>query len=117
MNNLDGKYERAIGLALQASMGNIGGIIASNIFQAKDEPRYTLGRESSLRPGHVDALLRFYGMVVAVCTGMMGAGLMTTIATAYCYRRLNAATLALSTDVDKAVIDQSRSSLSGLYVI
>lgn len=44
-NNLNGKYKRAVGLALQICIGNLGGIIASNIFRTKDEPRYILGRE------------------------------------------------------------------------
>ena len=30
-NNLSGHYKRAVGLAIQAGFGNIGGIIANNI--------------------------------------------------------------------------------------
>lgn len=42
-NNLGGHYKRAIGLAIQIGFGNIGGIIASNIFNRKYGPRYTIG--------------------------------------------------------------------------
>ncbi|KAH7890814.1 major facilitator superfamily domain-containing protein [Phlebopus sp. FC_14] len=37
-NNLQGKYKRAVGLALQMTMGNFGGAIACNIFRTQDEP-------------------------------------------------------------------------------
>ncbi|KAF8840164.1 MFS general substrate transporter [Paxillus ammoniavirescens] len=42
-NNLQGKYKRAVGIALQISVGNLGGMIGSNIFRTQDEPRYLLG--------------------------------------------------------------------------
>ncbi|EEP76479.1 predicted protein [Uncinocarpus reesii 1704] len=42
-NNLGGHYKRAIGLAIQVGFGNIGGIIASNIFVRTDAPRYFVG--------------------------------------------------------------------------
>lgn len=42
-NNLGGHYKRAIGLAIQVGFGNIGGIIASNIFVRADAPRYFVG--------------------------------------------------------------------------
>lgn len=43
MNNLSGSYKRGIGTAVQTVFGSIGGIIASNIFLAKDSPRYFTG--------------------------------------------------------------------------
>ncbi|KAF9234657.1 MFS general substrate transporter [Melanogaster broomeanus] len=42
-NNLGGRYKRAVGMALQISVGNLGGAIACNIFRSQDEPRYLLG--------------------------------------------------------------------------
>jgi MFS family permease len=42
-NNLGGHYKRAIGLAVQISLGNIGGIIASNVFVKTEAPRYFIG--------------------------------------------------------------------------
>ncbi|KFZ12754.1 hypothetical protein V501_04069 [Pseudogymnoascus sp. VKM F-4519 (FW-2642)] len=42
-NNLAGSYKRAIGMGLQISLGNTGGLIGSNIFRAQDAPAYRLG--------------------------------------------------------------------------
>ncbi|KAF8835333.1 MFS general substrate transporter [Paxillus ammoniavirescens] len=42
-NNLQGKYKRAVGLALQIGVGCLGGLVGSNIFRDQDEPRYLLG--------------------------------------------------------------------------
>ncbi|QRD81843.1 major facilitator superfamily domain-containing protein [Aspergillus flavus] len=42
-NNLSGNYKRAVGLAIQVGFGNIGGIIASNIFNRDDAPLHTVG--------------------------------------------------------------------------
>ncbi|KAF9234656.1 MFS general substrate transporter [Melanogaster broomeanus] len=42
-NNLGGRYKRAVGMALQISVGNLGGVVASIIFRTQDEPRYLLG--------------------------------------------------------------------------
>ncbi|KAH7882599.1 MFS general substrate transporter [Phlebopus sp. FC_14] len=42
-NNLGGRYKRAVGMALQITMGNFGGAIACNIFRTQDQPRYILG--------------------------------------------------------------------------
>lgn len=47
-NNLSGHYKRAIGLAIQVGFGNIGGIIASNIFNRDAAPRYIVGYSVSL---------------------------------------------------------------------
>ena len=44
-NNLEGKRKRAIGLAFQNSVSGVSGIIASNIYRTKDNPRYIFGRE------------------------------------------------------------------------
>ncbi|KAK2774616.1 hypothetical protein FQN53_003550 [Emmonsiellopsis sp. PD_33] len=42
-NNISGHYKRAIGLAIQVGFGNIGGIIASNLFVQDLGPRYFAG--------------------------------------------------------------------------
>ncbi|KAF8125328.1 hypothetical protein EV363DRAFT_1533139 [Boletus edulis] len=42
-NNLGGRYKRAVGLAIQIGVGNMGGAIASGIYRTRDEPRYLLG--------------------------------------------------------------------------
>ena len=63
-NNLGGHYKRAIGLAIQVGFGNIGGIIASNIFVQEDSPRYFVGYGVSL------GMMLFCGImstVFAVC--------------------------------------------------
>ncbi|SPO07760.1 related to MFS nicotinic acid transporter Tna1 [Cephalotrichum gorgonifer] len=42
-NNLAGPYKRAIGMSLQISLGNTGGLIGSNIYLARENPHYRLG--------------------------------------------------------------------------
>jgi len=42
-NNLAPSSKRAVGMALLISVGNLGGICGSNIFIAKQAPRYPLG--------------------------------------------------------------------------
>ncbi|KAI0356821.1 MFS general substrate transporter [Trametes cingulata] len=47
-NNLVGHYKRGAGMAIQAASGQIGGIIASNIYRTQDAPRYVLGHTVEL---------------------------------------------------------------------
>jgi hypothetical protein len=49
-NNLAGQYKRGVGMALQIGIGNFGGAFASNIFRARDGPRYILGRAYASLP-------------------------------------------------------------------
>ncbi|KAF4472259.1 transporter [Fusarium albosuccineum] len=42
-NNLGGHYKRGIGAAIQLSIGNCSGFVASNIFISSQQPRYPLG--------------------------------------------------------------------------
>ncbi|KAI5984054.1 major facilitator superfamily domain-containing protein [Pisolithus albus] len=70
-NNLRGKYKRAGGMAIQGGIGNLGGIIASNIFQTRDEPRFILA--------------------FAIEIGFLCMGLIVTIFSAYAYHRANRA--------------------------
>ncbi|KAI9926675.1 hypothetical protein MW887_003768 [Aspergillus wentii] len=65
-NNLAGHYKLAIGLAIQIGFGNIGGIIASNIFNSDDSPRYFVGYGVSL------AMMVFCGIMSTI----FAAGLM-----------------------------------------
>jgi hypothetical protein len=47
-NNIGGHYKRAFSTALQIGLGNIGGIIGSNIFLANEAPRYPTGYGTGL---------------------------------------------------------------------
>jgi hypothetical protein len=42
-NNMGGHYKRAIAAAVQAGLGNLGGVVASNIFLIREAPRYPTG--------------------------------------------------------------------------
>ncbi|KIW82442.1 hypothetical protein Z517_05469 [Fonsecaea pedrosoi CBS 271.37] len=42
-NNLGGHYKRGVGIAMQLSLGNIGGIIGSNIYLKSQAPTYHVG--------------------------------------------------------------------------
>ena len=42
-NNLGGHYKSGVGAAMQVGLGNIGGIIASNVFLQAQAPTYHLG--------------------------------------------------------------------------
>ncbi|KAI6041662.1 MFS general substrate transporter [Pisolithus marmoratus] len=78
-NNLQGKYKRAVGGALQVGTANLGGIIASSIFRTQDEPRFILG--------------------FAIEIGFLCMGLIVTVLSAYAYHRANTARIAhASTD-------------------
>ncbi|KAH8689165.1 major facilitator superfamily domain-containing protein [Talaromyces proteolyticus] len=59
-NNFSGHYKRAVGLAIQIGFGNIGGIIASNIFVSNEAPRYFVGYGVSL------AMMIFCGIMSSV---------------------------------------------------
>lgn len=48
MNNLDGHYQRSVGAAMQIGFGNLGGIVASNIFLTNEAPTYPVGFGTSL---------------------------------------------------------------------
>lgn len=47
-NNLTGSWKRAIGMAIQISIGNLGGAVGMNIYLEKQEPEYWLGFGFSL---------------------------------------------------------------------
>ncbi|KAL9073506.1 MAG: hypothetical protein Q9161_002927 [Pseudevernia consocians] len=66
-NNLGGHYKRSIILAVMIGFGNIGGIIASNIFVQTEAPRYFIGYGVSL------AMLVFCGIMCTVfAVGLVG---------------------------------------------
>lgn len=66
-NNVSGHYKRAISLAIQIGFGNIGGIVASNIFNKDLGPKYTIGYSVAL------AMMLFCGIMSTV----FAMGLMT----------------------------------------
>ncbi|OQV05003.1 hypothetical protein CLAIMM_09807 [Cladophialophora immunda] len=47
-NNLAGNWKRNIGMALQLTVGNLGGAIGSNIYLARESPHYWTGYSISL---------------------------------------------------------------------
>ena len=47
-NNMGGHYKRSISAAMQIGFGNLGGIVASNIYMTKQKPRYPVGYGVSL---------------------------------------------------------------------
>ncbi|KAF8337154.1 MFS general substrate transporter, partial [Amanita rubescens] len=47
-NNLCGQSKRCVGMAIQISIANIGGIIASLIYNTQDSPRYLIGHGTSI---------------------------------------------------------------------
>ncbi|KAG7445008.1 MFS general substrate transporter [Guyanagaster necrorhizus] len=47
-NNVEGSYKRSVSLAMVISFGNINGAVSSNVYRAKDKPRYILGTNLGL---------------------------------------------------------------------
>jgi predicted MFS family arabinose efflux permease len=47
-NNMSGQWKRSFGAGLQVTLGNVAGIIASNIFVATESPTYKSGHSTSL---------------------------------------------------------------------
>ncbi|KAF2096543.1 MFS general substrate transporter [Rhizodiscina lignyota] len=47
-NNMGGHYKRSISSAMQVGFGNIGGIVASNVYLAREAPKYPTGYGVSL---------------------------------------------------------------------
>jgi hypothetical protein len=45
---MGGHYKRSIATALQIGLGNLGGIVASNVFITNQNPRYKVGYGTSL---------------------------------------------------------------------
>ncbi|KAF9232436.1 MFS general substrate transporter [Melanogaster broomeanus] len=69
-NNLGGKYKRAVGMAVQIGIANLGGAVACNIFRTQDSPRYILG----------------HGLEIM----FLGIGLVAVPLTVLTYKRINA---------------------------
>ncbi|KIJ06988.1 hypothetical protein PAXINDRAFT_43160, partial [Paxillus involutus ATCC 200175] len=69
-HNLQGKYKRGVGMALQISVSTLGGLIGSNIFRTQDAPRYILG----------------HGLAIM----FISIGLITLVITVLAYERINA---------------------------
>lgn len=47
-NNLSPTWKRAVGMAMMITLGNIGGIVGSNIYYAREAPNYWSGYGTSL---------------------------------------------------------------------
>lgn len=47
-NNVGGHYKRSVASAVQIGFGNLGGIVASNIYFTEEQPRYPTGYGTSL---------------------------------------------------------------------
>lgn len=47
-NNMGGHYKRSFGTAMQIGLGNIGGIIGSNIYLASEIPKFHTGYSTAL---------------------------------------------------------------------
>jgi hypothetical protein len=65
-NNMSGHYKRSFGAALQIGIGNVGGIIGSNIFLANEAPYYKTGYStgmSLLLLGMVLCSVFYFGMM------------------------------------------------------
>jgi MFS family permease len=65
-NNMGGHYKRSFGAAIQIGLGNVGGIIGSNIYIATEAPRYHTGFATALGMLWVCALMAtifYFGMM------------------------------------------------------
>ncbi|KAF9231337.1 hypothetical protein BU15DRAFT_56270, partial [Melanogaster broomeanus] len=69
-NNLAGRYKRAAGMALQITISNVGGGVATNLFRSQDAPRYIFG---------------FRLEIIFICIGLAIIPI-----TALTYKRINA---------------------------
>ncbi|TVY88517.1 putative transporter [Lachnellula willkommii] len=65
-NQMGGHYKRSMAAAIQIGVGNIGGIVASNIFLEKEEPTYKTGFGSAL----AFLIVLCGGMAVAMFFGL-----------------------------------------------
>jgi len=89
--NVAGQYKRAAALALQVGLGNISGIAASNIYRAKDAPRYKLGRKLQTRfTISFGPLTLLTPSADAIELGLVGMGLTVLPIIVITYKRINA---------------------------
>ena len=84
-NNLAPSSKRAVGMALLISLGNLGGIIGSNIYLAKEAPHYWTG----------------YGFSLAILV----VAIIVTLILRFLYARINRQREAM----DRVVIEQQYS--------
>ena len=63
LTNLAGNYKRAIGISFQVGWGNLGSIVASNIFLTREAPRFFTGYGVALGFIGVEAILAVAFMV------------------------------------------------------
>ncbi|KAF9238136.1 hypothetical protein BU15DRAFT_62773 [Melanogaster broomeanus] len=86
-NKLGGMYKRATGMALQLTVGSVGGAIASNTYQSQDAPRYIFGSGPCRR-----LCLWVVGIKLGKDFSQLGSGgLIAILTTVLAYKRINAA--------------------------
>ncbi|KAJ3906230.1 MFS general substrate transporter [Lentinula edodes] len=90
-NNLSGQYKRGIGMALHIGIGNLSGVIASNIFRMQDKPRYILGRTSTIISAYPSSTTSDRVWITADGIELMfvGIGLIFLPITVFTYSRIN----------------------------
>jgi hypothetical protein len=81
-NNLAPQTKRALGIAFMVAVGNIGGIVGSFIFQAKEAPAYPSG----------------WG----TCIGFVAAGAVCSTGLEVAYKSINARRAKMSEDQIRA---------------
>lgn len=62
VTNLAGNYKRSIGSAMVLGLGNVGSIVAGNIFLSREAPRFSTGYGVSIA---------FIGLEVVLCTAFL----------------------------------------------
>lgn len=87
-NSLAPSSKRAVGMALLISVGNMGGIMGSNIYLAREKPKYTTGFVASL--------------------AMCAVGITMTFVLRAAYARLNR-------DKDRRIADEGEHALRARY--
>ncbi|KAH7878132.1 uncharacterized protein C8R40DRAFT_1167531 [Lentinula edodes] len=89
--NLSGQYKRGIGMALHIGIGNLSGVIASNIFRMQDKPRYILGRTSTIISTYPSSTTTDRVWITAEGMELMfvGIGLIFLPITVFTYSRIN----------------------------
>lgn len=102
-------------MAIQGGIGNLGGIIASNIFQTRDQPRFILACELRSPPVEYERAFQwtFGRCAVAIEIGFLCMGLIVTVFSAYAYHRANTVRMA---SAKRDGINESKYTV-GFYVI
>ncbi|KAI0708287.1 MFS general substrate transporter [Earliella scabrosa] len=90
-NNTSGQYKRGVSIGVQVIAGNLGGLIASNVFRTEEAPNYRLGHGLELL--------------------FVGLGLILTPIAVFTYTRINARRDALLRDSNEKGIEYSTAEI------